>query len=334
MIPMRVIIVLWAVIGGALCSSANAELARTLYIDEDLFSGIANDADYTGGLAVTFADDLVMGAGGVPRWIEQLDRMLGLHSPQHRYEIEVGAAAFTPQDIADFQVVRGDRPYAGIVYASATLIQAQGPSFSATTTVTAGILGSAFIPRVQRRVHRAMGSIQPRGWHHQISDGGEGTLRLSHELKWARPVADLGGMQGQWLYRAGAGIGFVTDVSVGVAARIGQFSSARWDIHSSPTGLSDRSMFDRSDQRARFLYVTMSARVPLYNAFLQGQFRDSEVTMSARQRRYLVPDASLGFVLGLPKGRDLHYFLRAQRSDARLERRSETFVYAGVALSW
>jgi hypothetical protein len=155
-----------------------------------------------------------------------------------------------------------------------------------------------------------------------------------HERQWASEVVRFSGSQFQWLYRAGAGVGFLTDVNAGVAARWGRFSDPRWGIHASATGLSDRAVFSHADDRDRFLYGAVSARVPFYNALLQGQFRDSDFTVPSDARRHFVPEVTLGFVLGLSKGRDLHYFIRAQRSDIRLPERSDTTIYGGFTLSW
>ncbi len=291
---------------------AGSDLEHALYVDEDLLGGMAQDADYTGGVAVTFTTDRGDGS---------------------RREIEVGGAAFTPAEISSPDIVWHDRPYAGLIYVSAALDRLNDRS-AAATTLTIGVLGLPWIGNTQRRVHRAMGSDRPRGWHHQISEGGEPTLRISHERRWLSEPIELAGGRAQWLYRAGVGAGFITDLSLGFAARFGSFSDARWDLHSSPTGLGDRAAFGRTAERDRFVYTTLSLRVPAYDAFLQGQFRDSDVTVRARDRRYVVPAASLGVVFGLPRGRNLHYFIRAQRSEVRLAERSETAVYGGISLSW
>jgi hypothetical protein len=325
-------------------ASAAAETTRTIYLDDDLLSGFAEDSDYTGGAALTFAGEIPRdvspvgdSAASSPRlreWLSSMDRLLGISSNSYRYEIEIGGAAFTPADIITAEPVTNDRPYAGLVYVAGTLIQDEDAYRSAVTSLAVGVLGSELVPHAQHTVHRWMGSDQPNGWRHQISDGGEATLRLMHERRWASDVRSFAGERVQWVYLAGAGVGFLTDINAGVAVRIGDFSTARWDIHASPTGLSSRAVSGVADPGDRFFYGALSARVPLYNALLQGQFRDSDVTVPSADRRRFVPDATLGYVMGLPKGRNLHYFIRAQLSDVRLAERSDTLVYGGVSLSW
>lgn len=317
-----------------LCASAKADPAHTLYIDDDLFSGMAHDADYTGGIAMTSADDFATDSDRLHGFLLGLGRALGMRSATHGYELEIGAAAFTPSNVTERDPVLHDRPYAALVYVSAALSQEDLEGRSALTTLTVGALGLPFAPHVQRRIHHVMGSVQPKGWQHQISEGGEATVRLAHERKWAGNAVDFAGGRAQWLYRAGAGVGFLTDVSAGVALRYGRFSDLRWDLHSSPAGLSDRAVADHASQGDRFVYATVSGRVPIYNALLQGQFRDSDVTVPSRERRSFIPDMSLGFVVGLADDRELHYFIRAQRSDVRFAQRSDTMVYGGVSLSW
>ncbi|MET0499451.1 MAG: lipid A deacylase LpxR family protein [Steroidobacteraceae bacterium] len=318
-----------------ICPAAAAGPLRTIHLDDDLFSGMSSDADYTGGGAIALTNEISDDASpGMLDWLSRMDRMTGVQASRYRYELELGAAAFTPADIARKEAILSDRPYAGLVYLSGALVQEQGALSSAVTTLTLGYLGGDFVPRAQRRVHRTMRSIQPEGWHHQISDGGEATARVMHERQWAGATMNFAGARLQWLYRAGAGIGFLTDVNAGVAARWGRFTDPRWSIHSSPTGLSDRAMFSHADHRDRFIYGSVSAKVPFYNALLQGQFRDSDVTIPSDARRHFVPEVALGLVIGLSRGRDLHYFIRAQLSDMRLPERSDTTVYGGVSLSW
>lgn len=320
------------ILASILPGTAHAETEFTLRIDEDLFSGMGNDADYTGGLALTFAGDMFAEPQARRTWIRRLDERLGMAARRYRYEFELGAAAFTPLPISELATQLGDRPYAGIVYTSVTVVR-WGGTQSAATTILAGVLGSELVPAAQRHIHRVMGSDQPRGWTHQISDGGELTFRVMHEMTRASAVTDLGRTNAQWLYRMSAGAGLLTDVGFGVAARIGQFAEPHWAIHTSPLGLGDR-MVSGSARVDRYLYVTLGARLSLYNAFLQGQFRHSDLTMSSSERRTLVPDASLGFVFDTERNRTVHYFLRAQRSEARLAAREEISIYGGIALSW
>ncbi|HEY6642668.1 lipid A deacylase LpxR family protein [Povalibacter sp.] len=326
----------WVIACTLACSMAEAETTHTIYLDDDLFSGMSNDADYTGGGAFTVAGTLEPDATpGRQARLAAMDRLLGIQSSSYRYELEIGVAAFTPADIRDSEPVWDDRPYAGLVYVSGSLQQIQDPYRSAVTSLAVGVLGSAFVPHAQRRVHRTMGSERPRGWQHQVSDGAEPTLRLMHERKWTSEVTDFRGSRMQWFYRAGGGVGFLTDLSAGIGARVGRFADATWNIHGSATGLSDRGVMGSSDDAGdRFFYGTLSARVPLYNALLQGQFRHSDVTVPSDRIRRLVPDLTLGFLIGLPKGRDMHYFVRGQLADVKLPQRSDTTVYAGVALSW
>lgn len=320
-----------AMLAGTL-PAAIASTSFTVRVDEDLFSGMGNDADYTGGLALTLSGDLYEQPDAAPEWIQRLDKQLGMVAQRYRYEAEIGGAAFTPLRITQSGVQHDDRPYAGILYASATLVR-WGGAQSAATTILAGVLGSDLAPAAQRRIHRAMGSDEPRGWHHQISDGGELTFRVMHEVTRATAVRDLGGTNVQWLYRMSAGAGVLTDVGLGVAVRFGQFTDSHWAIHSSPLGLSDR-MIASGSRSDRFFYVTAGARLSLYNAFLQGQFRHSDLTVGDNDRRKLVPDASFGFALDTPRNSSLHYFLRVQRSEMRLAARDEVAVYGGIALSW
>ena len=84
---------------------------------------------------------------------------------------------FTPRDLGARDVVRGDWPYASLFFLSAGRRYASPVSRVAyDTSLTIGVLGLAAAADVQRVLHDVTGTVQPKGWSHQISDGGEPTV--------------------------------------------------------------------------------------------------------------------------------------------------------------
>jgi len=84
---------------------------------------------------------------------------------------------------------------------------------------------------------------------------------------------------------AGGNIGFTTDARVGFNARIGRIHSPWWGFNpqqseyvsqGSPTARS----YSGQNNRDFFVYFGANVSYRVYNATLQGQFKDSAVTFS------------------------------------------------------
>src|SRR4029078_3785420 len=92
---------------------------------------------------------------------------------------------FTPQNLAASQPLHDDRPYANLLYAASSevsLDETRGAALQSTLSV--GVRGLAVAEAVQRAVHSVVGSTQPRGYSHQISDGGEPAFMYSVARYW------------------------------------------------------------------------------------------------------------------------------------------------------
>src|SRR5690606_31970296 len=91
-----------------------------------------------------------------------------------------GLYGFTPEDIEREDANPADRPYASLVYASTRaerVYPMEGKVVSSQLTL--GVLGLDVVGDLQKGLHNVIEGDSPRGWRHQISDGGEPTLRYS-----------------------------------------------------------------------------------------------------------------------------------------------------------
>ena len=92
----------------------------SLQMDNDLLTPKNHDRDYTGGIAVTFAGKRVQ------QWpisldstLKKFNRWLAVTDVDNRptlHSLQVGIAAFAPQDLTRDDVNIDDRPYASLVY--------------------------------------------------------------------------------------------------------------------------------------------------------------------------------------------------------------------------
>jgi hypothetical protein len=107
----------------------------------------------------------------------------------------LGQAMYTPNDFAARELVPGDRPYAGLLYASlAWNRRRQGPRIETLDTreIALGVIGPAsFAEESQHLVHDLIGVDRFEGWRHQLRN--EPALRLAIERKY-RPHRGHGGV--------------------------------------------------------------------------------------------------------------------------------------------
>lgn len=277
-----------------------------IYIDQDLFVPLYNeDRDYTMGIGLEFfwgkkqglyfLDNLVRSAG---HWIG-IDK----NDKNNRivYSFLLGTLAYTPDDLAESSPIFNDRPYSSLIYISNKRVRASKRRALAAE-VSIGLLGTQFarvgqtaLHKIYREATNSDEPVEPRGWSHQISNGGEPTMRvrLSSSL-----LHDSLSREGVWdvASTTGLSLGFQTNINFSIAIRLGHIKTKFWSLPFDPV---NRGSFLPSKPGNEW-YFWGASRVHLigYDALLQGQFRDSEVTYSYDELESVVYDNAIGFTAG------------------------------------
>jgi Uncharacterized protein conserved in bacteria (DUF2219) len=303
----------------------------SVFLDNDVLSVRPNNEDrnYTMGIALQLSGSRIVD-WGLTRplsWVNQLPIVRTLQIDKERrlatsHALDIGVSAFTPDDLGAFTPIRNDRPYASLLFAD---VQEQtlrkDVRVAVTTELSLGLLGLDIGKGFQRWLHQKIQGadgipVVPEGWPNQISDGGEPTARYM--------------VRGQYLIRCGThfdvqaigegNVGYYTNVGAGAAARVGKISSGWWQFSAAPieqhglTALSAQIKNDDTDRCAAgtpgryelYAWAGGTARVWAYNALLQGQFRDSAVTIASADLQRGVFDYSLGVTAGLEIHRRWH----------------------------
>lgn len=313
----------WGTVAHADCTSIGANLDEHLLVDPP------RDKDYAGGIAIYAA----RGSNGcgkhrAPAWEERFQSRLwgtiDLGAGRIRSTtVGGGLLVLTPGALADRQLVPGDRPYASLLYLSDSMRSVADDAQSAVeATATFGLLGLGLAQSLQDALHHVTGSVQARGWSHQVSSGGEPTVRigLSRQALWTEssrhgtPRSDL-----KWTWLANAGT--VTDLGLAVNGRIGRIASPWWSADPEQNTYADdfESAIVSSAQGHPELFLMAGARVRVrvYDAFLEGQFRHSDLRYSASDLHPLLLDAWLGAQWTLPNGLVVRYLARFQTPELR-----------------
>lgn len=313
---------LLAVLSAGPCAVAQAapnENSWTFAIDNDWLALSSRDANYTGGFFFTLSGpdaarsfvslDGVLGA--VDGWW-----LPGATRSSSKTALQFGAQAYTPRDKASKDVVEDDRPYAGLFSLTSTRMVTgdhDQPVWSSSFTV--GLLGTSAGKALHRGLHKLFGSDQPEGYDHQISKGGEPTLKYTARRQALLGETRLFGSRADFKYGVEGSLGYLTEAALLASGRWGKYSTPWWSLFPEHTEYytPDATSHDGD------LYLTygLGARLRGYNALIQGQFRHSDHTLSYSKLEKVLGEAHLGLTWGITRDTTLSYLVRYQTSEIK-----------------
>ncbi|HEX7079740.1 MAG TPA: lipid A deacylase LpxR family protein [Gammaproteobacteria bacterium] len=315
-------------------------------IDNDLLSYGQSDADYTAGFAVTLAGrraasspfslDTAVG------WLDPLvPATRRSHPPYRLHSLQVGLMAFTPDNLNTAAPIFDDRPYASLLFVSNGRTFVSDPMEPVyDTSFTVGLLGLDVAKLLQKGLHEALQLDEvPAGWDHQISDGGEPTLRFM----WARQALLASDFQSdrrehEIKWRTEASVGYVTEAAISVSGRWGRINTPWWsfapehgDYVLQPSPVIGTAV--RDDVRELYLWGGVKIRARAYNAFLQGQFRDSDVEIDGDAIERITAEAWIGVTWQPAPVLRLSYAARYQTAELERGPGSRDIRWAGFIVS-
>jgi hypothetical protein len=175
-----------------------------------------SDRYYTSGERIGYTSP----TGAVPDPIARLGHSL-LGDGQQRFAVELSQNIFTPYYDGAPIPPPGDRPYAAVLLATASLIQ----DTDTTRTVLAlglGVTGPAALgEEVQNGFHGLIGQGKVSGWDSQNSN--QPVLQLTADRTWRLPLPGIGGLESDVLPSVTAAAGdFRIYAQAGGTVRLGQ----------------------------------------------------------------------------------------------------------------
>ncbi len=311
-------------------------------MDNDGFAA-HNDRDYTAGLSFAFYDSterrLTAPVRKALRWMDETSGFAKNDSCgsalQGTQISDFGLVLFSPDEIGRNEPSVADRPYANLLYFSSShyAINAE-QSVMRQSTMTIGVIGTPAAEAIHRSVHKLLGSQDPRGYSQQISDGGELTARYSVAR---RSLLSTGSGRTQYDLSVAleGSVGYLTEGVIGLGLRWGRITSPWW------SSVADHADYDSQPSLAIvgtparpdvYLSTGIKLRGRAYNAFLQGQFKDSAAAFSATRLHPLIHEAWLGVVGDLGDFR-LSYTLRYQSAEIKKGAGARELRWAGLAVS-
>jgi len=184
----------------------------TVRLENDLFAG--SDRNYTNGVALAMVSRDIDGRlrpECLPRPLGLYARFIGWANPgfwddaaaasaAQNVVIRIGQAMYTPEDETRTDLIRNDRPYAGLLYAGLAWnrrVHPRGAGYEMLDTreLTLGVIGPwSLAEQSQNLVHNVRGFDRFRGWDHQVRN--EPAFQLAMERKFKRYAA--GAIQPGW----------------------------------------------------------------------------------------------------------------------------------------
>src|SRR6185312_11990259 len=323
-----------------------AGIGAGFVLDEHVLTDASRDQDYNGGGEVTqsgrspgfIGRGLDRALGFVDRRSCEAARLRGLDG-RSAHAFAAGLLVFTPRNLEARNVVRGDRPYASLFFVSAGRRYASTHSPVAyDTSLTVGILGLAAADDVQRVLHDVTGSVQPKGWSHQISAGGEPTARYSLARQALLAKVGDGPWRGDGKWTSAISLGTVTEASVALNGRWGRIESPWWsftpeqDMYVQATPPVPPPLPEGTPPEV-FAFAGMRLKARAYNAFLQGQFRHSALTYGEGDLNPVLGEAWAGVELRSASGWAIEYLARWQSAELRSGIGSRSFLWGSVEIA-
>ena len=311
-----------------------------LSIDNDLFFPGGADRDYTAGFALTFSGAGVRPLWGWPeRFLKILDCCSNrgpdsIATANHINSFEFGGYGFTPDEIREENTRPTDRPYASLLYISFGRTDYDIDSASAwTSSFAVGMLGLDVFKAAQNRVHKTIGSDVAAGWEHQISEGGELTLRYqrAYHQYWEAHL-----VPGHYKTTYFGSVGYLTEVGVAFATRHGTISSPDYRFNPELISYGERTgelLPPSNGNKESYFWGGLAVKFRLYNAFLQGQFRSSDHTLGGHDVRRLVVDAWVGYTRSFGRDFQFSYVLRGNTSEIKRGEGDRSMFWGGFVLS-
>ncbi|WP_114418435.1 lipid A deacylase LpxR family protein [Marinospirillum perlucidum] len=192
----------------------------------------------------------------------------------------LGQAIFTPADIEVADDQPEDRPWAGYVYVSYSLLhkpvnRSTDRQEGQKIQLTLGHVGpDSGAELAQKSIHTLIGSPDPEGWEHQL--GNEPTLNLQYFYKWMHyyPAGEGREVEVSPLVSVALGSPY-TQASAGVLLRWGDNLRLDYGPPMMQPNYPGSSYFSRGTPWNWYLFTGAEVRQVAYNLFLDGSLQRS-----------------------------------------------------------
>lgn len=306
--------------------------------DNDVLVPGHRDQDYTYGLNFTQTGKTARTASlTLNKPLTAIDNWIGFGgsslSTQETFSREIGAFGFTPEDITVSEPNPDDRPYASLVYLSSSREKVDlVDNVAWKSTLTVGALGLGLVGQLQNLAHEITSGETAQGWDNQISDGGELTGRyvIAHQKYFDNFSENI-----EVKSTVQASVGYLTEASWSLSLRTGRIHSPWSSFNPELASYGEKSSYSSSAKSIseHYFWAGVAVKARAYNAFLQGQFRDSAVTYDHDQLNPLLVEAWAGYTFAFKQGYRISYVLRGHSSEIKEGAGDRNLLWGGIIIA-
>jgi hypothetical protein len=264
------------------------------------------DRYYTSGLRLSWTSPDISGAAtesGLKGWGNSISEwLLFMKEPELRRSgsFSIGQNMYTPEDINRSDLIREDRPYAGVTYAAVGFHAIASHRMESVELLLGIVNPHSYAGELQEKVHEFTGSTVPHGWDNQLDD--EPIVNIFYERTWKLLRSGTGrGLGYDVLPSAGGALGNgITAGSAGVQARLGWNLPNDFGVSRIHPGLDSSTTPQRqglkpvtdSTEFGCYVFAALNGMAVAQNIVLDGNtFTDSHSV----DKKALVADLTLGF---------------------------------------
>ena len=306
--------------------------------DNDVLVPGHRDQDYTYGLNFTQTGASARTASlALNKPLVAIDGWIGFEhaslSTQETFSREIGAFGFTPEDITVSAANINDRPYASLVYLSSSREQVDlVDNVAWKSTLTVGVLGLGLVGELQNIAHQGTNGKTAQGWDNQISEGGELTgryviARQKYFDSFSENIEVKSTVQ--------ASVGYLTEASWSLSMRTGRIHSPWSSFNPELASYGEKSSYSSNAKSVneRYFWAGVAVKARAYNAFLQGQFRESAVTYEHHQLNPLLVEAWAGYTFAFKQGYRVSSVLRGHSSEIEEGAGDRNLLWGGIIIA-
>jgi hypothetical protein len=301
------------------------------------------DRNYTGG--ITFAQsgrraaERALSLDGLLRKIDNLFNIGADSQANVWHSMQFGLLVYTPEQVSIIEPIFDDHPYSNLIFMANSRQWLSDDNKSVTRSMfLLGLLGTNTAKTLQSTLHSLIDVEEANGWHNQISDGGEPTFRYSLsrtrflKTNYAKNFASY-----DISATVETNIGYTTDVNAGISLRLGRINSLGWLSLPEPsdhfTAAYPPLILHSGNRKTElFLMAGANLRLRAYNVFLQGQFRDGNVTYAYDELNPLIGEAWIGAGLAFDNGWQASFVIRGRTREFEANQ-SANHAWGGLTLS-
>ena len=129
-------------------------------------------------------------------------------------------------------------------------------------------------------------------------------------------------------------VGFITETSWSLSLRAGNIRTPWVSFNPELTSYGEKATStDQGRVAEHYFWTGFSLKARVYNAFLQGQFRDSDLTYDSDELNHGIVEAWIGYTVAFDTGYSFTYSIRGHSSELKEGVGDRNVVWGGLQIT-